>query len=49
MGGNTKLAQQRLSVIELAKALGNVSEACRRRHEPATVLRVQSALSDPWP
>ncbi len=27
----TKLARQRLSVLELAEALGNVSEACRRR------------------
>jgi transcriptional regulator of acetoin/glycerol metabolism len=27
----TKLATQRLSVLELAEALGNVSEACRRR------------------
>ena len=27
----TKLARQRLSVLELAKTLGNVSEACRRR------------------
>jgi len=27
----SKLAQQRLSVIELAKELGNVAEACRQR------------------
>lgn len=27
----TKLAQQRLSVVELARELGNVAEACRRR------------------
>ena len=27
----TKLAQQRLSVLELAKELGNVAEACRQR------------------
>jgi transposase InsO family protein len=27
----TKIARQRLSVLELANALGNVSEACRRR------------------
>ena len=27
----TKLAEHRLSVLELAKELGNVSEACRRR------------------
>ena len=26
-----KVARHRLSVLELAKALGNVSEACRRR------------------
>jgi len=26
-----KLLKQRLSVLELAQALGNVSEACRRR------------------
>ena len=28
---DTKLAQQRLSVLELAKELGNVAEACRQR------------------
>ena len=27
----TKLAQHRLSVLELAKELGNVAEACRQR------------------
>ncbi|PTM99677.1 hypothetical protein C8N32_1433 [Rhodovulum imhoffii] len=27
----TKLAQQRLSVLELARELGNVAEACRQR------------------
>jgi len=27
----TKLAEHRLSVLELAKELGNVAEACRRR------------------
>ena len=27
----TKLARQRLSVLELAETLGNVSEACRQR------------------
>ncbi len=27
----TKVAQQRLSVLELAKELGNVAEACRQR------------------
>jgi transposase-like protein len=31
MNADEKLARQRLSVLELAKALGNVSEACRRR------------------
>lgn len=31
MDPEMKIAQQRLSVLELAKALGNVSEACRRR------------------
>lgn len=31
MDPNVKLAQQRLSVLELAQKLGNVSEACRRR------------------
>jgi len=27
----SKLAEHRLSVLELAKELGNVAEACRRR------------------
>jgi transposase InsO family protein len=31
MKANQKLARQRLSLLELAEALGNVSEACRRR------------------
>jgi hypothetical protein len=31
MKAEQKLARQRLSVLELAEALGNVSEACRRR------------------
>lgn len=31
MTAEEKLARQRLSVLELAEALGNVSEACRRR------------------
>ncbi len=31
MDAATKLARQRLSVLELAEILGNVSEACRRR------------------
>jgi hypothetical protein len=33
-----KLARQRLSVLELAGALGNVSEACRRRGTSRTQL-----------
>ena len=28
---DTKLAQHRLSMLELAKELGNVAEACRQR------------------
>ena len=31
MKAEQKLARQRLSVLEQAEALGNVSEACRRR------------------
>ena len=31
MKAEQKLAHQRLSVLELAEALGDVSEACRRR------------------
>ena len=31
MKAEKKLARGRLSVLELAEALGNVSEACRRR------------------
>ena len=31
MKAEQKLARGRLSVLELAEALGNVSEACRRR------------------
>jgi transposase InsO family protein len=31
MGAEEKVARQRMSVLELAAALGNVSEACRRR------------------
>src|SRR5215216_5238884 len=31
MKAEEKLAHQRLSVLELSEALGNVSEACRRR------------------
>ncbi len=31
MTADEKVARHRLSVLELAEALGNVSEACRRR------------------
>ncbi|RMG85937.1 MAG: helix-turn-helix domain-containing protein, partial [Chloroflexi bacterium] len=31
MNAQEKLARQRLSALQLAQALGNVSEACRRR------------------
>lgn len=31
MNPEEKVIRQRLSVLELAQALGNVSEACRRR------------------
>ncbi len=31
MTAEEKLARHRLSVLELGQALGNVSEACRRR------------------
>lgn len=31
MDAEVKVARQRLSVLELAERLGNVSEACRRR------------------
>jgi hypothetical protein len=31
MKAEEKVAKQRLSILELAKALGNVSEACRQR------------------
>ena len=31
MKAETKLAQQRMSVLELAQALGNVSQACKRK------------------
>jgi Transposase. len=31
MEAQTKVAKQRLNVLELAEKLGNVSEACRRR------------------
>jgi hypothetical protein len=32
----TKLAEHRLSVLELAKELGNVAEACQRRPRDGT-------------
>jgi len=35
----TKLAQGRLSVLELAKELGNVAEACRQRGLDRTSFR----------
>ena len=31
MNAEVKVARQRLSVLELAENLGNVSQACRRR------------------
>jgi hypothetical protein len=31
MTAEEKIARQRLSVLEVAEALGNVSEACRHR------------------
>ena len=31
MNADTRVAQQKLSVLQLAEALGNVSEACRQR------------------
>ena len=31
MNAETKIAQQRLSLLELAQGLGNVAEACRQR------------------
>lgn len=37
MTATEKLARQRLSVLELAQALGNVSEACRRRGVSRTI------------
>jgi hypothetical protein len=45
MNGDEKLARQRLSVLELAEALGNVSEACRRRG----MTRTQFHLKDLTP
>ncbi len=35
-GAATKLAEQRLSVLELTRELGNVAEACRRRRMERT-------------
>lgn len=40
-----KLAHQRLSVLELAQALGNVSEACRRRGISRTTRRSKGTTS----
>jgi hypothetical protein len=45
MDASVKIAKQRLSVLELAEQLGNVTEACRRRgmdrtsfyEEPVTI------------
>ena len=49
MKADQKLVVQRLSVLEPAEALGNVSEACRRAVSPAhPVLRVQEAFPDSW-
>lgn len=42
MKAEEEVARQRLSVLQLAEALGNISEACRRRG----ILRVSKALSD---
>lgn len=42
-----KVARQRLSVLEMAETLGNISEACPPgRHGPDEFLRVEAALSD---
>ena len=43
-----KLAAHRLSVLELARELGNVTEACRRRGLDRTrLLRVEATLPNP--
>jgi len=41
---DTKLAQSRLSVLELAKELGNVAEACRQRGLDRTASMSGTAL-----
>jgi len=38
----TKIAEQRLSVLELARELGNVAEACPRRGMVYSVKRCDS-------
>ncbi len=38
MNADTKLAYQRLSVLELAQSLGHVAEACRQRGVSRTQL-----------
>lgn len=44
---DTKLAQSRLSVLELAKELGNVAEACRPAGaRPDQLLRMEAAVPD---
>lgn len=45
---DAKLAQTRLSVLELAKEHGNVAEACRPRAAwTAPIARMARALPDP--
>ena len=44
---DAKLAQGRLSVLELAKELGNVAEACRQRGlDRTSILRMEAAFPD---
>ncbi len=38
MGAAEQIARQRLSVLQLAEALGGVSEACRQRGMKRTIL-----------
>ena len=50
MTAEEKLAHQRLSVLELAQALGNVSEACRQRWRSRSIssgVRGLSSLTRP--
>ena len=42
-----KLAKQRLSALQLAEALGNVTEACRRAAYPAPSSTSTSAVFKP--